>query len=184
MSLLQNVSLSVTGKINNVADDLVRIVLISDAQIRKRFENPNTLIQDYVSLDRFYVDEEKEITPQMNDSFVYEEGTYGESPAKLYELITKIGTVKQVDDDLVVLEIDAEIPSKVLSKIYQGVPEEDRRKNIKTLHAGSIRGKVTKGQEVLFTVYKITPEIGESKEGISYVILTDRERHFKKKEYT
>ncbi len=47
----------------------------------------------------------------------------------------------------VILEIDSGIPAEVREKIYQGVSEEDKRKNIKTLHANSIRGEVIEGQE-------------------------------------
>jgi hypothetical protein len=84
---------------------------------------------------------------------------------------------------MVVLDISGDISDALEDKIYKGVSEEDRREKIKRLHKGEIRGDPKEGDEVLFTAYKIIVDEENDKNnktGTSYVILTNRERHFKK----
>jgi len=183
MNLLQDISIRVTGKVESVSDNLAHIVLISDAALRRKYQDPGSRIHDTLLLKVFHPYDKKEEPVKMNDSFVYEEGTYNGEPAELYEIITKIGTVTQVDGNLVALEINGEMSAVISEKIYAGVSKEDQKKKIKQLHKGEIRGDPKEGDEVLFTSYKITvdPENDHNnKTGTRYVILTNRERHFKK----
>jgi len=185
MSLLQDISISVTGKVEKVSDTLAQIVLISDAALRRKYQDPGSRIHDTVQLKVFHAYDEKEEPVKMNDSFVYEEGRYTGEHAELYELVTKIGHVVKVDGDLVAVELTGDISEKIKDIIYKGVPPEYKKKKIKQLHKGNIRGEAKQGVEVLFTAYKIILDHDndeKNKVGTDYVILTNRERHFKKKD--
>lgn len=185
MSLLQDISISVTGKVEKVSDSLAQIVLISDVALRRKYQDPSSRVYDTVLLKVFHPYDEKEEPVKMNDSFVYEEGRYTGVPAKLYELITKIGQVVHVDGDLVAIELTGDMSEAIKDIIYQDVTPEYKKKKIKQLHKGNIRGEAKQGDEVLFTAYKIILDNDndeKNKVGKDYVILTNRERHFKKKD--
>ena len=176
MSKLNGITLSVTGKIASVSDNLVHVVILADDAFRKKYGAESRSFHDCWPESYFCTDDKKGWPLEMNESFVYEEGLFNGQQAALYERIRIIGTVEAVDGDSAVLGVDAGAGANLLKIIN---PERTGR-CIKKLNVRDIRGDVKEKKAVLLSSYKIIAEGREDIAGIDYVILSNRERHFKK----
>lgn len=178
MSKLKDVKLSVTGKIASVSDKLVHVILLADDAFRKKYGAEGRSVHDCWPESYFCTDEKKGWPLEMNESFVYEEGLFNRHRAVLYERIRKIGVIEIVDGKSAALSVDFGVGEHLLKIINP----ERTCSCTKKINVQDIRGDAKAGKDVLLASYKIITEGKQDISGIDYVILSNRERHFKKED--
>lgn len=156
-SYLTNISISRTGKIAGVNDNILEVILLDEASKKDReWFHPN------------FFHSGCEIG--LNDSFVLEEGLYEGKEATLYEKVAKYGVVQNVYDSKICVDIVSDLPSSL-------------RENIKReLDWDLVDCNIQKGDEIIYCWTRIVAIEGRIIEKERYAKLTNRERHFKIKE--
>jgi len=156
-SYLTNISISRTGKIAGINDNVLEVILLDESSQKEReWFHPN-----------FF---HSECSIGLNDSFVLEEGLYEGKEATLYEKVAKCGVVKDISENKIKLNIASDLPANL-------------RENVQTeLDADLFDCPVKKGDEIVYCWARIIAIEGPVVEKERYVKLTNRERHFKIKE--